>query len=147
MVVTYVRCRASLEPACKPTSRIYALVLPGANSTDWGKVNVRRSPLGGHGLFPRQASQELDWLDVSSTPVALPYLGVETIVKGRQLLNTFVEVLQGHFECCTLRELQQLNDGGQMYMADGPYVVPTSGATPDAELLPPETELLHGSRC
>ena len=106
---------------------------------------MRPSLLGGHGLFPRQVKQELDWLDLSSTPVAMPYLGVETVVKGRQLLNTFVEVLQGHFECCTLCELQQQNDGGQMYMADGLYVVPTSGVAPDAELLPPETELLAPS--
>ena len=143
MVVAFVRCHASLEPACKQTSRIYALVLPGVNNTDWEEVNVRPSLLGGHGLFPRQVRQELDWLDLSSTPVAMPYLGVETVVKGRQLLNTFVEVLQGRFECCTLCELQQQNDGGQMYMADGLYVVPTSGVAPDAELLPPETELLQ----
>ena len=94
--MAFVRCHASLEPACKQTSRIYALVLLGVNSTDWEEVNVRLSLLGGHGLFPRQVKQELDWLDLSSTPVAMPYLGVETVVKGRQLLNTF----RRSWRCC-----------------------------------------------
>ena len=75
MVVAYVRLFASLEHNVTPKSRIYALLLPSADTKRWAELSVRQSPLGGFGVYPRQAG-ELDWLNMSLTPVLLPYLGV-----------------------------------------------------------------------
>ena len=75
MVVAYVRLFASLEHNVTPKSRIYALLLPSADTKRWAELSVRQSPLSGFGVYPRQAG-ELDWLNMSLTPVLLPYLGV-----------------------------------------------------------------------
>ena len=53
MVVAYVRLSAT--PTCAPSSRIYALLLPSADDNKWDDVEVLQSPLGGFGLFPRNA--------------------------------------------------------------------------------------------
>ena len=60
MVVCYVRLYASLAPSATPSSRVYALLLPSADKSRWQELEVRRSPLGGYGLFPKK-SPHLDW--------------------------------------------------------------------------------------
>ena len=88
MVVVYVKLYTSLTRGESPLSRIYALLLPTPEPTvEWKEINVRPSPLGGYGVFPATTTA-LRWTDVRATPVLLPYLGVETVVKEHAITRT-----------------------------------------------------------
>ena len=149
MVVAYVRLYPSLAPNASPTSRIYALLLPSAaDSTEWSELSVRKSPLGGFGVYPRRAGKAAAqaWSNAGSVPVLLPYLGVETVVKDDHSRKTLISVLKGHFERVTLGELQARHGGGRAYVVDGLFAVPQS--SPSQKPLPPATrlEVLIGAR-
>ena len=139
MVVAYVRLDAAQKPECVPIACVYALLLPSATNNEWEEIVVQQSPLAGSDVFPRH-SGELDWSSMKSTPVVLPYLGIETVFKDGYLLKTLLEVLRGNFECCTLGELQERSSGA--FVADGNFIVRSISAS-SAKPLPPETLLLQ----
>ena len=139
MVVAYVRLSSSLTPSSKPTSHIYALVLPTAGSIEWEELNVRMLPLGGYGVFP---SDEELWHDVSSTPVVLPFFGFETVFKDKFAQGPLVDVLQGKFQRVTIAELQARHGGAQSYIESGIFAV-VRGAASNKQPLPPGTPLLQ----
>ena len=142
MVVAYVRLSSSLASTCSPSSRVYALLLPSADGNDWAELKVRRSPLGGFGVVPCDG-EVLSWNDVTNTPVLLPYLGVETVVKDAFAHDALVEVLKGEFQRVTLAELQARHGGGQTYVENGLFVNPRGAASRGEQTLAPETPLLQ----
>ena len=77
---------------------------------------MRQSPLDGFGVYPSHdgtSGTVLSWSDVTTMPVLLPYLGVETVVKHSSELAALLEVLKGHFQRVTVEELQARHGGGQ----------------------------------
>ena len=143
MVVAYVRLYASLAPTTSPSTRVYALLLPSHADDTWAELDVRPSRLGGYGVFPARRKSGVNWHDVSHIPVLLPYLGVESVTKDAHSLRTLLEVLKGHFECCTVAELEATH-GGQ-YVRDGLFAIPHRGSGGDGAILSSSTELLQVS--
>jgi len=115
---------------------------------------VRQSPLGGYGVFPCGDWKALLWSDIASTPVLVPYLGVETVVKDADSLRALIEVLKGHFECVTIAELQA-KASMTLYVMDRLFAIPQGSApnTASKKPLPLETKMLQvkcgddGSAC
>lgn len=142
MVVAYVRLYSSLSSSSSPSPCIYALLLPSADGAAVAELAVRQSPLGGYGAFPVDAANSIKWNNVAATPVLLPYLGVETIVKDACAVDALVHVLKGDFECVTLAELQALLGVGQTHVENGLFAIPRP-ARSRKEPLPPETPLLQ----
>ena len=145
MVVCYVRLYASLAPNASPASRIYALLLPSADTTTWTELDVRQSSLGGFGTYPKRQAG-LDWSDLSNTPVLMPYLGVETVTKDAHSLKLLLLVLKGEFERLTLGEVHKRH-GERVFVADGLFAVPQREAHGSSLArsapLPPSTPLLQ----
>ena len=117
------------------------MLLPSADSNEWAELSVQQSQLGGYGVFPCKGGKALNWSDVSSIQVLLPYLGVETVVKDAHLLKILVEILKGNFERVMLSELQARHGGGRAYVADGLFAVPRS--VPSQKQLSPDVQLLQ----
>ena len=148
MVVAYVRLHAS--PTAPPSGRVYALLLPSADTDEWDEVDVRRSALGGFGAFPvhgparHKATCGFSWADTGTTPVLMPYWGKETVTKDDHSRKALIDVLKGNFELLTLGELQKHHDHGRAYAVDGLFAVPGTPGGRGAPL-PPATKLLQVS--
>ena len=89
----------------EPNQRVYALLLPDAKTGDWNEVAVRESPLSGFGVFPSNRGV-VDWNNLH-VPVALPYLGAETVTKDAHSLKTLRAVLKGGFQCVTIAQVHK----------------------------------------
>ena len=139
MVVAYVSLSKSATDDA-PRSRVYALLVPSEKESEWAEVAVRRSPLGGFGLYPRSEADTI-WSDALAIPVLLPYFGVETVVKDAHGLKALMEVLKGNFERVSVAELQLQR--GRAFVADGLFAVPHE-SFPSRKPLPPATRLLQG---
>lgn len=139
MVVAYVRLYASLSHNAQPTSRVYALLLPSAEDATWEELSVLRSTLGGFGVYPRHCPKAI-WNDATTTPILLPYLGVETVVQDALSRRLFIAVLRGNFELVTVGEVAAAGDG-QAYEACRHFAQPPQNEAHSP--LPPETLLLQ----
>ena len=120
MVVAYVHLYSALPATGKPTSRVYRLLLPSAQSKNWAELSLRPSPFGGYGVFPRWND-----IDMMSMPVLLPYFGVESVIKDAFAHNALLDVLKGDFQRVTIAELQALH-GVEEIARSGKLLVRTS---------------------
>ena len=117
MVAVYVTLSATVVPTTK--SRVYALLLP--DDTTWAEVDVQPSERAGFGLFPKMASDGC-WSNASNVPIALPYIGVETVVHDQHSMNMLIAVLKGEFERLKVGDL--MASSKRTYKADGLFAVP-----------------------
>ena len=143
MVFAYVTLHPTLDRTDTGGSRIYALLLPSAQSGRWEDVAIRQSKIhdAGFGVFP--APSALHWPELRH-PVVLPYLGLETVVKDQHTLKLLILVLRGEFVQLTAGEVMGACD--DPLVADGLFAVPQRLAPAGKRMRPPlpaSTELLQ----
>ena len=97
---------------------------PERTRWDWPELRVCTSTIHGFGLFP-QSTTELDW-EKLNRPVALPYIGMETVAESRTQACLLRSVLCGNFDIVLRRDLRASR--GQMWVRDGLYVTSISRA-------------------
>ena len=90
----------------------------------WPELSVLPSHFGGnggYGVVPR-TTLALDWRQLV-VPVAIPYLGAESITETKALQNYLIRVMQGCFEVVDVKAVAQTT-GHPVWCTDGLLAAP-----------------------
>ena len=117
MVVAYVRLWSSIAPRARPASRIYALLLPSADESEWDELQVGKSHYEGFGVYPRGQGGSVDWQRLQC-PIAVPYFGMETVTMHAGTQQHLRAILRGDFQCVFVGEVVQQHGGVWVAEAD-----------------------------
>ena len=110
----------------KNERKLLELVFPLRTSADapaamrwvWPELEAKKSFIQGFGLFPRNGGA-IDWHKLA-TPLAMPYLGMETEVESSVQARVLRSVLCGSFDL--LRREQLYTPEGHVWVQDGLYI-------------------------